>query len=225
MRSDRDTLGNGADTRQWFPRILGALAAFALAALPALAGGGLPPLPGSNGEGPLASGGGDETVGTLPIVVGDRGTLEFTRFWRTSRPAFYLEGSVDEIHQTILAAQGSGHVSVETLDPATRRIRLTFHGDIELTLDRLTFHGGQVAVGLAVPRGFGVGRMTITAGARAPVHAALQPGFAPIPLLGLESSGALDAAAFDIRTLGRTGARTAHVVDATPDVLILSQSY
>ena len=210
----------GADPgRGWSSIILGGLAACALAALPAIADDTV----GSGGEGPLASGG-DETVGTLPIVGGDKGTLEYQRFGRSIRPAVYLEGSVDDLQNVILGAHGDGYIGTE-VDPVAGLVRLTFHGNIELTLDRMIFHGGSIAVGLAVPRGFGSGSLAMFDGARAPVRTALRPGLTPIPVLAMESSGMLDAGALQILTAARSGIRTAHRVEAAPDSLVITQRY
>lgn len=224
MRTYQDMIGVGSG-RGWSETILSGMAACALTALPALAAGDTPGSAGGPGEqGPFASGG-DETLGTLPIVDSGKGTLDYLRFLRSVRPAFVLEGALDDLHNAILLAQGTGAIGVEIVDPVTGRARLTFSGDVQLTLDRMIFHDGSIAVGLAVPRGFGSGRLAILAGARAPVRTTLRPGLMPIPLLAMESNGTLDTGALQMWTTARSGARTTHRVDATLDTLVLTQTY
>ena len=223
MKTNQATAGPSPG-RGWSSTGLGLFAATVFALLPVHSrAADAPPSP-DGGGGALASGG-DETVGTLPIVGGGRGTLDYNRFQRGTRSGFYLEGSVSDLHNAVLLAQGSGYVSAETLDVAGTRVRLVFHGSLQVTIDRQAVHDGSVTVGLSVPRGFGSGRMAVSSGGGATTRAALNPGLLALPILAMESRGVLDSGALQILAVARTGERTLHRVEVGSGVVILSQSY
>jgi hypothetical protein len=206
--------------------VLASLAACLFAALPALASGGA----GNGDSGDDADSGstnpavsGDETIGTLPAIGGGRINLPFTRTWRGIQPAFYLEGSAADLTIAIESARGRGFVSCEVLDPDTGRLRLAFHGDVIVTLDRELAASLPIDVGVAVPTSFGEARIRY-ARAGAPTRVApLLPGLLSLPVASMLTTNALDQSPIRIRTVNAAGLRTAHTVAATTDLLVLRQ--
>jgi len=211
----------GSSGRAGSARILAGLVAILFATLPAsgVAGGSGS---GGNAPGPFVSG--DETIGTLPVMGGGGIDLPFTRGWRGVSPAFSLEGSAADLSLVILAARGRGFVSHETLDARTGRIRLAFHGDVLVALDRELAASLPVDFGIAVPASFGEGRMLVTSGTGPSQSAPLLPGVLPLSLPSMSSTPAMEPAPTRIRTGNSVGVRTSHTIAATADLLILSQS-
>lgn len=203
--------------------ILAGLAAILLATLPAWGGAGTPPPPppGGNGGGPAASG--DETIGTLPAIGGGRIELPFTRGWRGATPAFSLEGTAADLSLVVLSAGGRGFVSHESVDARTGRIRLAFHGDVIVSLDRELAESLQVDLGLAVPASFGQGRMLLTWGNRPARSAPLLPGVLPLPLGSSSAMPDADLPPGRILTGNSAGIRTTHRILDAGEVLILRQ--
>jgi len=211
----------GGPVRGRFRTILAGFAAFLLAAIPALATdeGSDPPPDG----GPLSAGG-DETIGTLPIVGVPRINLPFTRGWRGIEPSFFLEGSAEDLSIAILSARGRGFISHETIDSQSGRIRLAFHGDVLVTLDREFATSSPIEFGVAVPAAFGEGRIAVAWG-KGPIRTApLRPRILPLPVASMSASGALDQAPIRIRTGNSAGVRTSQTVSATADLIILGQA-
>ncbi len=213
--TSKDLSGRGRS-----PAFLAGLAACLIVALPALARGGS----GSGNQNGDYSSGGDETVGTLPLVGGSI-HLPFTRNWRGTQPAFYLEGTADDLATVIRGARGHGFVSVQVIDPQTERLRLAFHGDVFVALVRDLAITMPIDVGIAVPASFGMGRATLTQGQSAPRIVRFHPGLLPLPVGSMLSSGTLDHDPLQILVTGRTGGHSAHTVAATADLVILGQSY
>lgn len=216
----------GSPGRGRFGTILASLAACLFAALPAWASGGSGDDPsGGNGNGTQnPSVGGDETVGTLPVVGGGRIDLPFTRGWRGIEPAFYVEGSAADLTLAIRSARGRGFVSQEVLDPRTGRVRLAFHGDVFVALDRELATSLPIGFGVAVPASFGEGRIVFAWGDGPSRSARLRPGILPLPVASMSATNALDQAPVRIRTGNSAGVRTSHTVAATADLLILGQT-
>ena len=205
--------------------ILTGLAACLFAAIPALAAAGGDG-PGANGSGPGSpTVGGDETVGTLPVVGGGRINLPITRTWRGAEPAFYVEGTVADLSLAIQATRGRGFISIEVLDAQAERVRLAFHGNVSVAPDRRLAPNLPVEYGIAVPASFGDGRIAFAWGKGSPRNAALHPGILPLPVASLSATGALDEGPARVRTGNSTGIRTSLTVAATAELLILGQSY
>lgn len=212
---------DGRPGRGQFDSILASVAACLFAVLPALAAGG----PGTGGEilNPTVSG--DETIGTLPVVGGGRIDLPFTRIWRGIEPAFYVEGTVADLTIAIQSARGRGFVSYEMLDSQTGRVRLAFHGNVLVAIDRELATNLPIDVGMAVPASFGEGRIAFTrAGIRSRI-AELRPGVLPLGVASMLTTGVLDQAPVRIRTVNSAGIRTSHTLAATGDLLILGQTH
>ena len=207
-----------------FGKMLTGFAACLFAALPALAAAGDGPPGGGGGPGnPTVSG--DETVGTLPIIGGGRINLPLSRTWRGTAPAFYLEGTAADLTLAIQAARGRGFISLEVLDPQTERIRLAFHGNVSVALDRELATSLPIEYGLAVPTSFGDGRIAFALRGGSSRSAVLHPGLLPVPVSSLSATHALDGAPARIRTGNSAGIHTTVTVAATADLLILGQSY
>lgn len=209
----------GSSGRGRSARILAGLAVILLATLPASGGAGTP---GGNGPGDHVSG--DETIGTLPVMGGGRIDLPFTRGWRGTSPAFSLEGSAADLSLVIQSARGRGFVSHETLDSRTGRIRLAFHGNVLVALDRELAASLPVELGIAVPASFGEGRMLFAWGGSPSWSAPLHPGILPLPLESMTTPTGMDQAPARIRTGNSAGIRTSHTMAATGDLLILHQT-
>ncbi|MFN0009518.1 MAG: hypothetical protein ACKVXR_16590 [Planctomycetota bacterium] len=208
----------GNSGRGRFTRALAGLAVILFATLPASGGAGTP---GGNGPGGHVSG--DETIGTLPVMGGGRINLPFTRGWRGISPAFSLEGSAADLSLVIQSARGRGFVSRESIDARTGRIRLAFHGDVLVAIDRELAASLPVDLGIAVPASFGEGRMVLTWGDRPARSARLGPGILQLPLGSMSTPESLDQAPALIRTGNSAGVRTTHTLAVTGDLLILGQ--
>ena len=167
---------------------------------------------------------GDETIGTLPAIGGGRIDLPFVRGWRGTTPAFALEGSAADLSLVIQSARGRGFVTHESIDRRTGRIRLAFHGDVLVALDRELAQTLPVDLGLAVPASFGEGRMLFTSGNRPSRSSRLLPGTLPLSLGSMSTTPGADPVPARIRTGNSTGVRTSHTVAVAGDVLILRQT-
>jgi len=211
----------GSSGRGRFATILAGLGAILFATLPALGGAGNSP-PGNGGGGHFVSG--DETIGTLPVMGGGRIDLPFTRGWRGVAPAFSLEGSAADLSIVVQSARGRGFVSHEVIDPRTGRIRLAFHGDVLVALDRELAASLPVDLAIAVPASFGEGRVLLTWGNGPSQSAPLAPGLVPLPLATMTSTPVVEQAPARIHTGNSVGVRTSHTIAATADLLILGQT-
>lgn len=138
----------------------------------------------------VGRGGDDETIGTLPIL-GNGGQLNLVRRMRDVRPSFYLDGHFDEILSVIAGCEGHGRVSVEPLPDG--RSRLTFHGRIELRLDRQLMQAAGVELGTCVPATFGgVPAWSGWSGSLAPLGL-LRAGSFALPVASLDANGSIQA--------------------------------
>jgi hypothetical protein len=171
------------------------------------------------------SGGGDETLGTLPIVGGIRIELPCVRGWRGDRPAFYVEGTAAELGLVIQGARGAGFVSVEVVDRRTSRLRLAFHGDVTLVLDRELVGVLSLQTGLAVPREFGPVQATFGWGTNPLRTVQLRPGVLPLPVASLSADRVLDQGPLQFRALGRNGMHSSDTVYVTGETVVLRQTY
>jgi hypothetical protein len=230
MRNRR--IENGA------PRQRGAIGAFAaamavctLAALPAFAWGGSDQGGAGDSQGGSeptdsqndAAAGGDETVGTLPIRGGGRISLPITRDARGIQPSFYVEGRAADLYLTIQGARGHGYISLEPVEPLTGRVRMTFHGNVLVTLDRELASALRIDFGVAVPARFGNGSATVTTGTGAARALRLRPGFLPLPVASMTGLAAPDQSLLQLATSNRNGIHSTHTVMTTLDRVILGQ--
>ncbi len=160
---------------------------------------------GGGGSGDAGAAGGDETVGTLPIVGRSTIQLPLTRAWRGDHPAFYLEGTSAELSALVLGARGAGFATVQTLDAQSGRIRIAFHGDVTVVLDRELLGTLPIQTGLAVPSTFGPRLATMQWQAGTPRSVRLRTGLLPLPIASMSADGRLQIAPLDVDTAGRDG--------------------
>jgi hypothetical protein len=179
---------------------------------------------GGSGGGPGFTSGGDETVGTLPIVGQIHIDLPVVGGWRGNHPAFYLEGTPAELGILIRGARGAGFATYEALDPHASRIRLAFHGAVTLVLDRELLGMLRVQTGVAVPTSFDAREMTIGWGGNPTRTMRLRSGLLFLPVPSLSADGVLDQGPLRMHAIGRDGAHSDDTVFATPQTVVLRQS-
>ena len=196
------------------------------AAPSALGGGTVATGGGSVGGGTLGgggtSGGDDETIGTLPIL-GMGGQFDLVRHMNDPRPDFYLEGAFDEILSTILSYSGDGQVTLENRPGGL--VRMGFHGELELALDRSLLQLTGIQVGTSVPTTFGGARAQVGIAGRLGQRHTLRAGSFRLPIATLDGLGELNQYpwVFTSRTRQQGGYQFHALSDAT--VLYLGQSY
>jgi len=176
---------------------------------------------GGTGGGGTA-GGDDETIGTLPILGGG-GAFDLVRHLSDVRPDFYLEGSFDEILSTITGYSGTGQVTLETRPGGL--VRLGFHGELELALDRSLLQVTGIQVGTTVPDTFRGARAQVgIAGSLGP-RKVLRAGNFRLPIAALDGAGALNQYpwVFTSRTRLQGGYQFHALADTT--TLYLGQTY
>jgi hypothetical protein len=175
-----------------------------------------------NGSG-VDRGGDDETIGTLPIVGNHGQQLALVRRVRDTRPDFYLEGSYGELLSTIVGFTGSGCVTYENRPGGT--VRLGFHGQLELALDRNLLQVTGIQIGAFVPAAYsGARAWSGFAGLVAPTRA-LRPGDLALPVAALDGLGALDRTPWILAARSRVrGSYEFHAL-ADAGVLYIGQTY
>jgi hypothetical protein len=104
---------------------------------------------GNGNSGNTSAGGGDETIGTLPLASGVR--LDVVRHARLDGPSLAIEGRWTDIAAAVRQLRGSTRVRLELLQGD--RVRATFVGDVRLGLDRVVFHRAGLVAGVARPDG------------------------------------------------------------------------
>jgi hypothetical protein len=192
---------------------------FAILAALAWCGGFAVPSSGS------AGGGNGETVGTLPDTGGGQGAaFDISRTFRDASPALYLEGRLDDISAIVLGWNGRAVITEEIMDASTHVVRLTFHGNFSIDLDRHAFQRGAVQVGWSVPRAFGPARATLLLGGRTIAAGLVEARSLTLPVLEIDSTGGLETTALSIVTSGRHG-RASLDITASGDDLILTQQH
>ncbi len=176
---------------------------------------------GTTGGG-ATGGGDDETIGTLPIM-GAGGQFDLVRKLRDTRPDFYLEGAFDEILSTIVGYAGSGQVTLESRPGG--HVRMGFHGQLQLSLDRSLLQLTGIQIGTTVPAAFrGASAQSGLPGQFAPIPA-LRTGNFVLPVAALDSVGALDRVPWALAAHSRAqGGYLFHAL-ANGAVLTLGQSY
>jgi len=176
---------------------------------------------GGTGGGGTA-GGDDETIGTLPIL-GAGGQFDLVRHFSDTRPDFYLEGAFDEILSTIVGYSGSGKVTMESRPGGL--VRLGFHGELELALDRSLLQVTGIQVGTTVPEAFRGARAQIGIAGRLGQRQTLRAGNFRLPIAALDGAGALNQYpwVFASRTRAQGGYQFHALADAA--VLYLGQTY
>jgi len=180
---------------------------------------------GGGGQGGQVSSGGDETVGTLPVIGRQGVKLPTIGGWRGMRPAFYLEGSVSDIQSSVYSARGDGYITIEVLDPAGERIRAAFHGNVSVVLDKELLETSAIQTGLAVPASFAPQTAILTPGTEPTRSLRLRAGVLPLAVGELASSHALDGHPLQVQAYGEAGRVQTTRVYSQRDKLILRQSY
>lgn len=207
------------------------LAAFALvAASTAWAGGDLRVSPfiaepngTGNSSGDSAAGGDDETVGTLPIVLGNPG-LDLRRHLAVTRPSLCLQGNLWEVMNAIVAVRGAHEADVTILDARSGFARIVLPGDALVAFDRMAITNGSVQIGMLVPNASaGTPGFTFQLGARQRFYAYPTP-LISLPIVELSSMGVLDQVPFHASIGGSSGG-TAIDARTTTDVLLVRQSH
>ena len=99
-------------------------------------------------SGGFSAGGGDETVGTLPII-GTR--IDFVRHARLDGPSLALEGRLSDIMATLVSIRGSTTVRLEALPSG--RVRAVFVGDVRVAFSATSFIRAGVLAGVVHPNG------------------------------------------------------------------------
>ncbi len=222
----------GSSLRGRFPGLRGSLGfagraacVLAILCLPIAADGDGGAGGGQGGQGGQVSSGGDETVGTLPIIGRQGVKLPTIAGWRGMRPAFYLEGTLSDIQSSLYSARGDGYITIEVLDPSGDRIRAAFHGNVSVILDKGLLETSSIQTGLAVPATFAPETATLTPGTQPTRSLRLRAGVLPIAVGELASSHALDGHPLQLQAFGDAGRVQTTRVYAQRDKLILRQSY
>jgi hypothetical protein len=164
----------------------------------------------------------DESIGTLPIL-GDQDPLVFVRHTRDARPAYYLEGSYGELISTIVGLSGSGTVTRENL--ADGRVRLGFHGRVQLALDSGLLQVTGIQIGMNVPAAYRSGQAsTWFEGRESPAYA-LRQGNLALPVSALDALGALEQSPWILSAHSRTQGNYQFRAQADAGLLFVGQSY
>jgi hypothetical protein len=174
-----------------------------------------------NGSGGMSSGG-DETVGTLPSFGGGS-LIRFVRRADDSRPAVCLQGTLEDLNNTILHVDGSGDCSVTEIDPLQHVLRLEFHDAVRFQFDRDYLHLGGVSIGLSVPGAFRDGHLTAQWAGRSSGTVALHAGLYNLPLASMDALGRLTQAPLTLLANSPTQASVGLSASSHDGVLVLTQ--
>jgi hypothetical protein len=184
-------------------------------------------LPGSaaastNSGNGMGRGGDDETIGTLPIMGGQH-PLPLYRHVRDSKVSFYLEGNYDEILSTIIGYTGTGRASVESLPNGM--VRLGFHGQLEIQLDRGLLQVTGIEIGSRVPETFR--GAAISSGFQGQLGPAgrLRAGDHDLPIAGLDGQGLLGQAPWILEAHSRSSGNYELHATADAGILYVGQTY
>ena len=168
------------------------------------------------------AGGDDETVGTLPIC-GNAGQLDLVRHLFDTHPDYYLEGSYGEILSTIVGFKGNGHVTCESRPDG--KVRLGFHGQIELALDRNLLQITGIQIGASVPDTFcGAQAVSGLVGQVARMRP-LRTGNLGLPVSALDAAGALGSYPWVFAARSQITGRYLLHARADVGVLYVGQTY
>lgn len=175
---------------------------------------------GGNNTLPPPAASGDETIGTLPAL--NEG-LPLTRAWDDPHAAFYLEGRFEDVWSALVEIRGGTSVTFQLVDPRAHRVRLVFHGRVQLLLDRQAVRSASIDIGMAVPQTLGPASATVgLLGSRAASTAAL-PGFTALPVQALDASGALLTTPLRASVESAGGLRTIVHVASGREIVSLTQ--
>lgn len=165
---------------------------------------------------------GDETIGTLPILVG-QDTIALRRDLSITQPSLCLEGELADILGSIVLVRGQAIAQVERADARTSRVRVIFPGNVQLGFDRLMIESSSVRVGIWNPTGVRGGELQAVWNRR-PLTLGVGTAFVDLPVLALSSAGALSIAPFALQ--GQGPLSSLHLLAAADqDFLTLRQSH
>ncbi len=177
---------------------------------------------GGTGGGGAAGGGDDETIGTLPILA-NGSPFDLVRHLRDTRPDFYLEGAFDEILSTIVGYTGSGQVTLESRPGGL--VRLGFHGQLELALDRSLLQLTGIQIGTTVPTEYRGARAQIGIAGQLTTIRAMRSGSFMLPVAALDGIGALNQVPWVLASHSRTQGGYLFHARADTAVLYVGQTY
>lgn len=176
----------------------------------------------THGGPPPPLGSDDESIGTLPIQ-GNQGQLMLVRNTRDTRPAYYIEGSYGELLSTIVGFSGSGSVTRENL--ADGRVRLGFHGRIQIALDRGLLAVTGIHVGASVPAAYRGAQANSSFEGRVSPTQVLRQGILPLPVSALDSLGALEQSPWTLAARSRTQGSYHFRAQSDAGILYIGQDY
>ena len=169
--------------------------------------------------------GSGETVGTLPNTGGGNTSFDISRAFRDRSPAFFLEGPIDQIYDAVLGWTGRAIITQQVIDESAHVVRLTFHGDLRLDLDRHAFEQGAITVGWTAPQTREAVRATMLYGARTLATGFVTSRNIVLPVLQMDASGGLDVAPLAILADGPQGLHASLDLIAHGDEITLSQHH
>ncbi|MFN0242712.1 MAG: hypothetical protein ACKVWV_07445 [Planctomycetota bacterium] len=180
------------------------------------------PVGGNNTLPPPPAAAGDETIGTLPAL---NESLPITRAWNDPHAAFYVEGRFEDVWSALVGVRGGTNVTFQLVDPRAQRVRLVFHGRVQLLLDRQAVRSASIEIGMAVPQTLGPASTAVgLLGSRAAATAAL-PGFTVLPIQALDASGALQSTPLRASIESKSGLRTIVHVASGRETVSLTQMH
>jgi len=165
--------------------------------------------------------GGDETIGTLPILQGP-GVVELRRNLVIQEPSLCLEGDLSTIQNSIVFARGNVVATIVSSDARTGRVRLVFPGDVQIGFDKLMIESSSIRVGLWTP-GRPTSSLEAVWGARRAMVGVSGP-FSELPILSMSATGSLSYSPLLLLVHG-TSAWTSLLATTTPDFLVLRQTH
>jgi hypothetical protein len=170
---------------------------------------------------PGSPGSDDETVGTLPGVSGSG--FDVSRIARDETPALFIEGPIEQLFAMVDGVVGFPVVTEEVIDAQSRIVRLTFHGDLRLALDRAACERASVHIGWTVPRSFGSARMTMIWDGRAIAESRVSGRSVALPVQAMDAAGALNVAPLTVVAAGQRGQHGALKIVASGPELVFTQ--
>jgi hypothetical protein len=103
---------------------------------------------------PMPTLAGDETIGSLPIL-GPAQAFGLVDAFHDANACLYVQGQRFDVLNTVAGYLGSGLATLEVLDDVTDTVRVVFHGQTTLKLDRELVDLGLVELGIETPLDFG----------------------------------------------------------------------
>lgn len=214
--------GARAHTARVLGRVLLA-AALVLTALPLARAGSVS---GGSGSGKGNDGGTDEGVGSLPSVKGGPEAVPSLVGWlpkqAQDKPELVLEMPASLVGSAIQQAWGAGYVTIEPV-PATRNLRLYFHGHVTVVLDRQAVELGAVQAKAWMSQPFDPSSGAVEWNGRW-TRLALVSKTLALPLASLSQSGALASAPVTLLLAAHQGqSQFGFTASARGNAIVLSQ--